>query len=73
MIKLLGVAALGATLLTSVNVYAYSCGGGSVEDKCKCITEVREDIQSQQRRKSTQALRDEYRFWTDEYYKTCGR
>ena len=73
MFKIILIPVFFASFLISSNVYAYSCGGGSVEDKCRCISQVRENIQSQQRQKSTQALRDEYRFWSDEYYKTCSK
>lgn len=57
------------------NAFAYSCGGPnvSVKEKCQCVEEVREDIRSRQRVKSTQALRDDYNFWTKVHDSECRK
>lgn len=66
---------LAAALLVmcSAQAFAYSCGGDGVtkKQKCECIEQVREEIRSQQRVRSTQYLRDQYTFWTDVRNSEC--
>lgn len=58
-------------LLFPLSVYADSCGGGSLQEKCACINSKLENIKQQQRNKSTQQLRNDYKFWSDVKYSEC--